>query len=50
MLWILALILVVLWLLGFLVVHITSAAIHILLILAVIALIAHFFRGRGAAL
>ncbi len=50
MLWIIALILFVLWLLGFLVVHVGSAAIHLLLIIAVIALIAHFFRGRGAAL
>ncbi len=47
MLWVLALVLFVLWLLGFLVVHITSAAIHILLILALIAIVAHFLRGRG---
>jgi hypothetical protein len=42
-----AAILVVLWLLGFLAFHIAGGLIHILLILAVIAVIVHFVRGRG---
>ena len=45
-----AIILAVLWALGFLAFHVASGLIHILLILAVIALIVHFVRGRGAAL
>ncbi len=35
----------VLWLLGFVVFHVASWAIHILLVIAVISLIMHFFRG-----
>jgi hypothetical protein len=42
-------ILVVIWLISFLALHITSALIHILLIVAVISLIVHFVRGRKAA-
>ena len=34
-----------LWLIFWLGVHVTSAAIHILLIVAIIALIMHFVRG-----
>ena len=37
--------LVVLWLVGFLAFHVTAFAIHLLLIAAVIAVIAHFFVG-----
>ena len=48
MLLILAIILFVAWILGFAVFHVASAAIHILIILAVIGLIAHLFRGRAA--
>ena len=44
----LALILAVLWLLGVFAFHVTAGVIHIVLILAVIALIVHFVRGRGA--
>ena len=43
----LAAVLVILWLLGFLALKVTSAFIHILLVIAVIALILHFVRGRG---
>jgi len=43
---ILAVVLVVLWLGGFFVMHVSSFAIHLLLIFAVISLIAHFFTGR----
>lgn len=40
--------LLVLWLLGFLAFHVTTAAIHILLVLAIIFVVVHFFRGRSA--
>ena len=36
------------WVLGWAVFHLASGAIHLLLVLAVIVLIAHFFRGRRA--
>ncbi len=42
----LALILVLAWILGFTVLHVSSAAIHLLIILAIISVVAHFFRGR----
>lgn len=48
MLLILALVLGIAWVLGFTVFHVASTAIHILLVLAVVGLIAHFVRGRGA--
>jgi hypothetical protein len=44
-----AVVLFVLWLLGFLAFHIAGAFIHILLVLAVIAIIWHFVAGRRAA-
>jgi len=49
MLAILAVVLIVLWLLGFFAFHITSAFIHLVLIVGVILLIVHFMRGRSAA-
>jgi Family of unknown function (DUF5670) len=48
MLGILAAVLIVLWLLGFLAFHISSGLIHILLVIGVIMLLLHFFRGREA--
>ncbi len=45
----LAIILFVLWLLGFVAFHVTSGLIHIALIVAVIVLIAHFLTGRTTA-
>lgn len=42
----LAIILFVVWALGFLAFHVTVALIHILVILAIIALVLHFVRGR----
>lgn len=42
-------ILLVLWLLGFTLFHVTSFLIHVLLIVAVISLIVHFVRGSGRA-
>lgn len=47
MLMALAIILAVAWLLGFSVFNVASAALHILLVLAVIALIVHFVGGMG---
>jgi hypothetical protein len=41
-----AAILVILWLLGFVAFHVAGGLIHILLIIAVIAIIVHFVRGR----
>ena len=47
MLAVVAAILVVLWLCGFLVFKVAGGLIHILLVIAVIAVIAHFVRGRA---
>ncbi len=44
---IIAAILVVLWLAGFLVFHVAGGLIHILIVLAVIAIIVHFVTGRA---
>lgn len=41
-------VLAVLWLLGLVAFHLTSAAIHILIIAAIILVIVHFVRGRRA--
>jgi Family of unknown function (DUF5670) len=43
-----AAVLLVLWALGFFAVHIGGAFIHILIVIAVIVVILHFVRGRGA--
>jgi hypothetical protein len=48
MLAILAVILLVLWLAGFLAFHVTTAAIHILLLIAIVLVVLHFMRGRRA--
>ena len=42
-------VLLVLWLLGFFAFHVAGGLIHLLLIVAVISLVMHFFRGRRAA-
>ena len=47
MLLILAIVLGLAWVLGFTVFHVASSAIHILLILAVVGVIAHFVRGTA---
>jgi len=44
---ILFVVLLVLWVGGFLVFHVASAMIHLLLVLAVISLLIHLFRGRA---
>lgn len=42
----LGVVLLILWLLGFVVFHVSAFAIHILIILAIISVIFHFLRGR----
>ena len=42
-------ILLVMWLLGFFAFHVAGGLIHLLLIIAVVSLLVHFFRGRSAA-
>ena len=46
MLLFLAIILALAWVAGFGVFHVASAAIHVLIILAVISIVLHFVRGR----
>ncbi len=46
MLFTIAAILVVLWLLGFVVFHVTGALIHVLLVIAVIVGLVQLFRGK----
>ena len=41
----LAIIILILWALGFLAFHVTSSLIHILLVIGIIVLIVHFVRG-----
>jgi len=41
-------ILLVMWLLGLVAFHVTGGLIHLLLIVAVISLVLHLFRGRSA--
>jgi len=48
MLAVIAGVLLILWLLGFTAFHVTSGFIHILLVLAVISILFHLFRGRAA--
>jgi hypothetical protein len=46
MLLLLAIILGLAWIAGFGVFHVASAAIHILIVLAIISIVLHFVRGR----
>ena len=48
MLGIIALVLIVLWLLGFFAFHVSSGLVHIGLVVAVGPLLVHFLRGRSA--
>ena len=41
-----AIVLIVLWLLGFTAFHVAGGLIHLLLIVAVISIVLHFVRGR----
>jgi hypothetical protein len=49
MLGIIAAILIVLWLLGFFAFHVTTAFIHIALVVGLILLVLHFVTGRTAS-
>jgi hypothetical protein len=46
---ILAVVLIILWLGGFFVLHISSFLIHLLIIFAIISFIMHFVTGRRSA-
>jgi len=46
---IIAVLLAIAWVLGFTVFHVTSAAIHLLILLAIISVVVHFVRGRSTA-
>ena len=43
-----AAVLIILWLLGFLAFHVSSGLIHVLLVIGIVVLLLHFFRGRSA--
>ncbi len=49
MLALIAALLVVAWIFGFVVFHVASFGIHLLLIVGLVMLIAHFLRGSGAS-
>ena len=44
----LAAVLIVLWLLGFVAFHVSSGLIHVLLVIGIVMLLLHLFRGRSA--
>jgi hypothetical protein len=44
MLGIIAAVLIVLWLLGFFAFHVSSGVIHVVLVIGIVMLLAHFFR------
>jgi hypothetical protein len=46
MLGMIAVVLVVLWLLGFFAFHVSTAFIHVLLVIALVMVVLHFMRGR----
>jgi hypothetical protein len=48
MLGIIAAVLVIMWLLGFFAFHVTTAFIHVLLVIALVMVVLHFMRGRRA--
>jgi Family of unknown function (DUF5670) len=48
MLGIIAAVLIVLWLLGFLAFHVSSSVVHVLLVIGIAMLFVHFFRRRAA--
>jgi len=45
MLGLIALVLIVLWLLGFLAFHVSAGMVHLLLIVGIVLLVLHFLRG-----
>ena len=44
---IIAAILVVCWVFGFVLFHVAGALIHLLILVAIVAVVFHFVRGRG---
>jgi hypothetical protein len=48
MLAIIAAILVVIWLVSFFALHVSSFLIHVLLLAAIVSIVLHFLRGRSA--
>jgi hypothetical protein len=48
MLGMIAAVLIVLWLLGFFAFHVSTGLIHILLVIGIVMLLVHLFRGRSA--
>jgi hypothetical protein len=48
-LWALAFVFIVLWMLGFLAFHVTTGFIHVLLVLAVVAVVFRLISGRRIA-
>lgn len=51
MLWAVAIVLLILWALGYLVFHVASALIHLLLLAAAVVLVMRLIkRGRGASI
>jgi hypothetical protein len=49
MLGIIAAVLIVLWLLGFFAFHVTTAFVHVALLVGLVLLVLHFMRGRTAS-
>jgi hypothetical protein len=47
MLGLIAAVLIILWLLGFFAFHVSAGLVHILLIVGIVLLVLHFFRGRA---
>jgi len=47
---ILGLVLLVLWVGGFLVFHVAGGLIHLLLVIAVVMIVLHFIRGRSSTI
>jgi hypothetical protein len=48
MLGLIAAVLIVLWLLGFFAFHVSTGLIHALLVIGIVMLLVHLFRGRSA--
>ena len=46
MLWTIAIVLLILWLLGVLAFHVSTALIHVLLVIAIIAVLIRIIQGR----
>jgi len=44
----LAILLALAWIFGFTVMHVSSFAIHLLIVLAIVSVVVHLFRGRRA--